>query len=921
MQGLPLEIVLLEIVGGGSGNSAAGGLSNGGAAPDIVVGSNAANYTVDRSRSVDFAQQTGTTADASSGLGYVTVTPLPAGTLFTETQSELDVMWTTYNVTVTINGTDFPVSFSVGDTQAVVIEKVPVGASLSASATIGVSASGGGSLGYSSLTAVTASPTTIQPGSNSITMWVQYPVECHVSSGLPADAAITGTAPTYYSNNTAAALPAATASFVDGSTGNTMYFTGWSLTDGGTPDITGTSIPPSMYKGKLSLYATWGECALSITGAGLPAAVDPVLEEGDALTLTAVPAGFPAGAAISYSWRVVPPLSGAAPATVSGSGAHATVHPVVGSGGSATVEVTATCGTLTASAQQNVTIMVGIPDFTIQITPPSSYSSAKSTATAKKYALTNLTDAFTFTPVPAAGKSFPAGTTFSWTVKAGTMPEYTGSGGTGGAFTATPTQLSLTAESIGRTSAAAMPITISCTASHTLASADKNGTPGSASAFLLYTLPDFTISAAPAAASYDSANCVTSDGVITAYALTSLTGTITIEAGGATFPAGTTFDWTVNGTALTGTTQHGSSLSMTLAAMGITASTISQSSTTPTEIPITCKAKHTDATESLGHDAPDATLKVFLLSHTVSFDTGTGGSVVADQIVVHNGTASKPAVDPMRTGCTFLGWYTGTVSGSTVTLDATAYDFTTAVTADLTLYAKWRGAVNMKTGPQINSLLTGSTLGANAAPNKTFSASSVPPVAGTTTVTLSASDSQTVVEAWLDTDGTSIKYYAEGYTDVSPVVKIPLNANSSEMFQFCNKLSSIDLSVFDTSNVTNMGSMFDNCTGLTSLDVSGFDTSKVTNMDNMFYKCSGVTSLDVSGFDTSNVTNIGGMFSECKALTSLDVSGFDTSKVTSMSSMFYHCDNLTSIDVSGFDTSNVTSMYSMFYHCEKVTAL
>ena len=77
----------MVLVGGVTAGSR-GGLSNGGAAPDIVIGANAASYEVDRSRSVDFAQQTGssaaagTTADASSGLGYVTVTPLPAGTLF-----------------------------------------------------------------------------------------------------------------------------------------------------------------------------------------------------------------------------------------------------------------------------------------------------------------------------------------------------------------------------------------------------------------------------------------------------------------------------------------------------------------------------------------------------------------------------------------------------------------------------------------------------------------------------------------------------------------------------------------------------------------------------------------------------------------------------------------------------------------------
>jgi surface protein len=50
-------------------------------------------------------------------------------------------------------------------------------------------------------------------------------------------------------------------------------------------------------------------------------------------------------------------------------------------------------------------------------------------------------------------------------------------------------------------------------------------------------------------------------------------------------------------------------------------------------------------------------------------------------------------------------------------------------------------------------------------------------------------------------------------------------------------------------------------------------------MKNMFTKCSNLTSLDVSNFDTSNVTNMYGMFDECDSLISLDLSNFDFGKV------------------------------------------
>ena len=145
--------------------------------------------------------------------------------------------------------------------------------------------------------------------------------------------------------------------------------------------------------------------------------------------------------------------------------------------------------------------------------------------------------------------------------------------------------------------------------------------------------------------------------------------------------------------------------------------------------------------------------------------------------------------------------------------------------------------------------------------------------------------------------------------------------NMELMFCNCSNLTSLDVSSFDTSTVTDMVSMFYNCSNLTSLDVSNFNTSNVTNMREMFYFCSNLTSLDVSNFNTTNVTNMGSMFYNCRNLTSLDLSSFNTSNVTNMRDMFYFCSNLTSLDVSKFDTSNVTNMVSMFADCSKLTSL
>ena len=176
-------------------------------------------------------------------------------------------------------------------------------------------------------------------------------------------------------------------------------------------------------------------------------------------------------------------------------------------------------------------------------------------------------------------------------------------------------------------------------------------------------------------------------------------------------------------------------------------------------------------------------------------------------------------------------------------------------------------------------------------------------------------DETKLVPVWYDAESYTIYYY------VQEGGKLCLNANSNEMFGYMRELEYIELSDFDTSNVTNMNRMFDCCTALTSLDLSNFDTSKVTNMSEMFSSCSSLTSLDLSSFDTSKVTNMSGMFAGSNALTSLDLSNFNTSNVKDMSRLVSGCKALSSLDLSNFDTSSVTDMTGMFNYCNALTSL
>ena len=60
------------------------------------------------------------------------------------------------------------------------------------------------------------------------------------------------------------------------------------------------------------------------------------------------------------------------------------------------------------------------------------------------------------------------------------------------------------------------------------------------------------------------------------------------------------------------------------------------------------------------------------------------------------------------------------------------------------------------------------------------------------------------------------------------------------MFLCCSLLRNLNLSTFNTKNVTNMKGMFLCCYSLTNLDLLNFNTQNVSNMIGMFDGCNGL---------------------------------------------------------------------------------
>ena len=80
-------------------------------------------------------------------------------------------------------------------------------------------------------------------------------------------------------------------------------------------------------------------------------------------------------------------------------------------------------------------------------------------------------------------------------------------------------------------------------------------------------------------------------------------------------------------------------------------------------------------------------------------------------------------------------------------------------------------------------------------------------------------------------------------------------------------------------------------------------------MTTIFQNCYELLSLDLSNFNTINVTDMGWMFNKCHKLREIKgINNFNTINVIKMNSMFQECNELLSLDLSNFNTNNVTDM-------------
>ena len=136
-------------------------------------------------------------------------------------------------------------------------------------------------------------------------------------------------------------------------------------------------------------------------------------------------------------------------------------------------------------------------------------------------------------------------------------------------------------------------------------------------------------------------------------------------------------------------------------------------------------------------------------------------------------------------------------------------------------------------------------------------------------------------------------------------------SNIDSIFYGCDSLQYLDLSNWDFKYISFSKDIFNNLISLNFLKLSNVDTH-LTNIRYLFSSLSYIISLDLSNFETSNVSDMYGLFAYSTKLSSLNLYNFKTNNVQIMWYMFDGCTSLTSLDLSSFDTSQVTDFDQMF---------
>ena len=295
------------------------------------------------------------------------------------------------------------------------------------------------------------------------------------------------------------------------------------------------------------------------------------------------------------------------------------------------------------------------------------------------------------------------------------------------------------------------------------------------------------------------------------------------------------------------------------------------------------------------------------------------GSYVESQSIEEDSLAVEPSVDPIRAGYTFDGW---------------DYDFSTPITSNITISAKWLAIFNCSNGKITGLTSHGKTLREIVIPDSIdgvkitsigyrafYNCDSLTSIVIPDSVTSIGEDAfydcgslNYNVKGNLKYLGNSENPYlyladTTSYSITTATIDNNCKIISDSVFSACTSLTSVTIG----NSVTSIGNYtFEHCRTLTNVTIGNGVTSIG---DWAFYSCYSLTSIVIP----DSVTSIGDLaFYDCRKLTSIVI----PDSVTSIGDYaFYYCDSLTSIKYRGSQSqwSAISKGYGWDYNTGNYT--
>ena len=137
--------------------------------------------------------------------------------------------------------------------------------------------------------------------------------------------------------------------------------------------------------------------------------------------------------------------------------------------------------------------------------------------------------------------------------------------------------------------------------------------------------------------------------------------------------------------------------------------------------------------------------------------------------------------------------------------------------------------------------------------------------------------------------------------------------------RYNNNKSFVYLSDIDVSELNDLSSIFDGLK-IEVVDISGWDTSNVTTMAYMFTECEDIKKIiGIENLDVSKLQSANAMFYGCQNLVELDLTNWNPILLNSAWNMFSYCSNLKIIkNIENWQLPNIKNVSYMFYKCTKL---